>query len=422
MTSTVNFSLLLTFFIPWLSYAYRVRHNSGLAGYEDPYSLSNALDAIEVQRRQLADLSGPYGGYPSNLEPDIADTELYNIPNSLYYADRYPNSYYDRMRNSNSPQKRTAYHPHRVVPSVDELRRLFSNANPPVKRLAPLKRTMANDKDAAKESDKRSIKEDIINMEENKEELTDKLREMIDKAETMENKNEKVVTKTETITGENGKPVEIKETEISKTVPLKDGTGEFTEKVVEVFEKAMDNDNENGSDNSNGEITEEDSDSETVIGETEDDKEVPSSKVPELEQLISNYLSTSRTKSKRASSSDMKTVRALLNEISDLKEELNSLQIDKTLLDKENDYLANALKYATLDQLVGGEEFMTKEYDDIVKATQTEELLQMLLNDEDGDEEDIVDDDADEQSYPGEDGKFVFTNLLGKIDDSNYVF
>ena len=93
------------------------------------------------------------------------------------------------------------------------------------------------------------------------------------------------------------------------------------------------------------------------------------SKGPELEQLINEYLSHSKTKSKRASSSDLATIRALLRQIAKLKEELNSLQIEKTLDDKDNDYLANALKYATLDQLVGGEEFMTKEYDDIKKAT-----------------------------------------------------
>ena len=405
MLSTVNFSLLLTILIPLLSDAYRLRQNSGLAGYEDPYSLSNALGAIELQRRQLSDLSDQYGRYPSDLELNNADTEMYDIPNSPYYAERYPYSYYNRKRNINAPQKRTAYHPHRVVPSVDELRRLFSNANTPVKRIAPLKRTMVKDTNDARESDKRSVKDDIIDMEENKEQLTDRLREMIDTAEKMDNENEKVVTKTETIENENGEPEEIKETKISKTVPLKDGAGEFKEKVVEVFENAMGNDNEQAADNINEESAEGESISDSFIEESEVDSEVPNSKIPELEQLISSYLSNSRTKSKRASRSDLTTVRALLGQIAELKEELNSLEIDKTLLDKENDYLANALKYATLDQLVGGEEFMTKEYDDIVKATQTEELLQMLLEGQDGDEENTVDDDGDDQPYPVDAGK-----------------
>lgn len=420
MVSTVNFGLLLTFLIPLLSNAYRLRQNSGLVGYEDPYSLSNALGAIELQRRQIADLSDQYGRYPSDLELDNADTELYNIPNSPYYAERYPYSYYNRKRNINAPQKRTAYHPHRVVPSVDELRRLFSNANVPVKRLAPFKQTMVKDTNNVRDSDKRSIKDDMINMEENKEQLTDRLREMIDTAEKMDNGNEKVVTKTETIENENGEPEEVKETEISNTVPLKDGVGEFTEKVVEVFENAMDNDNEQEAEIKNEQNTGVDSSLDTVIGGTEVESEVPNSKIPELEQLISNYLSNSRTKSKRASRSDITTVRALLAQIAELKEELNSLEIDKTLLDKENDYLANALKYATLDQLVGGEEFMTKEYDDIVKATQTEELLQMLLEGQGVGEENTVDDDEDDQPYPGDAGEEMLEKRAGANSEGWY--
>ena len=405
MLPTVNFSLLLTFLIPWLSLAYRVRQNSGLAGYEDPYSLSNALGAIELQRRQLAELSDHLRGYPGGLELNNPDIELYDIPNSQYYAERYPSSYYDRKRNINAPQKRTAYHPHRVVPSVDELRRLFSNANTPVKRVAPPKRTPEKDPNDARMSDKRSIKDNIIDMEENKEQLTDKLREMIDAAEKADNENENVVSKTETIINENGVPEEIKETKISESVPLKDGSGKLTEKVVEVFENAMENNDRKGEDNTNEEIAESVSNSDTIIKETAIGSEVSDFKGPELEQLINEYLSNSRTKSKRASRSDLTTVRALLRQIAELKEELNSLQIEKTLEDKENDYLANALKYATLDQLVGGEEFMTKEYDDIKKATQTEELLQMLLEGPDEDEENTIVDDGTAETYRNDVGE-----------------
>ena len=81
---------------------------------------------------------------------------------------------------------------------------------------------------------------------------------------------------------------------------------------------------------------------------------------------------------------------------------MNSLQIEKTLEDKENDYLAYALRYAILDQLVGREEIMTKEYDALQKATQTEELLQMLLEGRDEDEEKTIFDDGTDETYPGD--------------------
>lgn len=385
MLASVNFSLLLTFLIPYLTTAYRVRQNIGLAGYDDPYSLSNALGAIDLQRRQLNELSGPRFSdqvkedyfYPREVRQRTPFVESPNLP---AYAESYPYHIAERSRSWNSPQKRTAYHPHRVVPTVNELRELFGAANLPVKRLAPVKRRYFKTETVDEtESEKTDIEDSDEDVSTDKDRLTDKLRKLIDAAEKIG--NEQISTHTETITTDDGPVEEIKETEISDAEPLKDESGALTEKVVDVFENAMTDDGDESEDSS---ATGNDNDSD--LAEEESDTDLSNVRTSELEELINDYLSKSQTKSKRASSTEASNVGTLLRQIAELKGRLSSVQILKALEDKENDYLARALKYATLDQLVGGEEFMTKEYEDIVKATETEELLQMLspdLNEED---------------------------------------
>ena len=53
---------------------------------------------------------------------------------------------------------------HRNGPRVSHIGRfrLFSNANPPIKRVAPPERTLDKDPNDARMSDKRSIENDII--------------------------------------------------------------------------------------------------------------------------------------------------------------------------------------------------------------------------------------------------------------------
>lgn len=400
MWASVNFSLLLTVLTPYLCLAYRLRQDVDLANYDDPYSLSNALGAIELQR-QLSDTSGDYFYYPRDHLQGSTKLGLYDIPNNPYYIKGYPFHNQEGSRNRNAPQKRTAYKPHRVVPSVDELRKLFSDAELPVKRVAPFRRRiMDKQTDETTMSDKRSIQENLNEMKERRDRLTDKLREMIDKAEKLS--KEEIVKEEQTVTKENDPTGKITKTEISESMPLNDGSGSFTEKVVEVFENAMEKNDEKGDKTS--EASEENDASDTDLFQEEN------TKTGELEDLINQYLSNSNAKSKRASSSDIQTVQELLRQIADLKEEISDLQIEKTLEDKENDFLARALKYATLDQLVGGDEFMSKEYDDIVKATETEELLQMLLSGQDVDEGNSAQDENAGQLAAGDNdlGKFSF--------------
>ena len=397
MLPPVNFSLLLTTLLSYVT-AYRARQNFGLAGYEDPYGLSNALGAIELQRRQFNGPSIPrysdeYGEEylsPDEIRQNRPSIEaLSNQFGRPYYAESYPYPYDNLNQKWNSPQKRTAYHPHRVVPSVDELRKLFASANLPVKRVVPVKRryfeTGMNNNMQSGHAEKKDIStEDILK---NKELLTDRMRQLINAAE--EKQNEKVVTETKTVSDENGPVEEVKEVDISETEPLDDKSGTLTEKLVEVFEDAMSNDDNQNADNGITDDGESDIVSESDTLNLENDAELSDVRSDELQDLISKYLSKSQSKSKRASSTETVNVEVLLNKIAQLKDELSSVQVQKALEDKENDYLSRALKYATLDQLSEGDEFMTKEYEDIVKATETEELLQMLSRASEQEEEDV---------------------------------
>ena len=383
MLHSVNLSLLLTSLISYIT-AYRLRQNAGLAGYEDPYSLSNALDAIEVQRRQLAEplgarYSDDFGDeylYPGEIRQTSRNDDTMNnyfegLGNIPYSLEGYPYRYQSRLRKLNSPQKRTAYKPRRVAPTVDELRELFGSANLPVKRVVPVKRRYfeagPNDQMIAA-----AARDDANNK---KKRLADRMRQLLDAAE--EKGSETVLTETKTSKDADEPEEEVEEVDISETKPLDDNTEKLPEKLVEVFEDAMSKD-DNQNKNDVKDTSESDTISDTDLVAVDNEEAHPGEKNDELEELITEYLSKSQSKSKRASSVEKVNVEVLLDEIAQLKDELSSAQVRSALEDRENDYLARALKYATLDQLSDGDDFMAKEYEDIAKATETEELLQIL--------------------------------------------
>ena len=62
---------------------------------------------------------------------------------------------------------------------------------------------------------------------------------------------------------------------------MKYGSGELTEKVVEVFEHALENNDQEGEDKANEEMAESVSNSDTIIKETETGSEVSDFKGPD---------------------------------------------------------------------------------------------------------------------------------------------
>ena len=240
------------------------------------------------------------------------------------------------------PKKRTAYSPHRVSPSFDQLRDLFGEANIPRKRMATQRLPRLIE-----------AEQHIRNAEEDTRDLAHK---MISEAQK--------ISETEVAEQTDGnKPTIVKDVKIEKTNP--DGT---TQTLEELFDGADTSDSDDQSSDDDGtESTEgENEESEVINNETDD--------------------SVSQTKTKRASSEpctqESVYIGELLTEIARLRSQLSKLETEQVLEDKENDLLADALVYSTLDQLSGGSEYVDKEYSDISKATDTEELIQMLADGE----------------------------------------
>lgn len=76
------------------------------------------------------------------------------------------------------------------------------------------------------------------------------------------------------------------------------------------------------------------------------------------------------------------TLLDLVQEVQELRGKVAQLQLIEYLEDKENDYLASALKSATLAQIRKGEPYLEEEYSEIQKALEIEEALQGLKDTE----------------------------------------
>lgn len=93
-----------------------------------------------------------------------------------------------------------------------------------------------------------------------------------------------------------------------------------------------------------------------------------------------NSLKKKKRMTKRDSSdkSNEETLLNLVQEVQELRGKVAQLQLIEYLEDKENDYLASALKSATLAQIRKGEPYLEEEYSEIQKALEIEETLQGL--------------------------------------------
>ncbi|XP_045200653.2 uncharacterized protein LOC123554509 isoform X2 [Mercenaria mercenaria] len=356
-----NVLLLLT--ISTLSESFRVRR-SGVAGYDDPYGLTNAFSGMDRPRRgdyrtllrkRVLENDNSYFNPNAGSNLDInpmeylrasrfSDLDRY-LPEYAYQSadspyeslERYPPPMtYGDFERGYGPKKRTAYKPHRVVPPIDELRSIFGEADVPMKRLAPVKR-----REPEKELD------ESIEMEESDKE---KNEVEIDKTETA-NAWGKLISAAEKLS------TNAVNTETNQETSKQEDNDDVTDKDLEdaLSDNDVLGDNFESADDENNE------EFESPVENEVEDKQVQS-------------------KSKRASSvgDSSDYVLGLLKEISDLKQRLYAGEMLRKLQDRENDYLANALKYATMDQIQESDQFIMNEYNDIAKATETEELIQQL--------------------------------------------
>lgn len=340
-----------------ISASFRIRR-SGVAGYDDPYGLTNAFADMERPRRadyrnllrsSVLEDDEPYFN-PNTLpldyigkSPFINEEEPYGyLPEYIYDKsykrsgpiDEYPFPNLQLDDHIYGPQKRTPQSSHRVVPTMEELRTIFGEADVPMKRVAPVKRQEPKQVMLI-EPDSYDEDED----ERGTETRAEAVRKLLNAAEQLsENEPQEDEEVSEDIEGENGEIIDI----LTDAKTYDDGETESETKIEA---------------DRNGDIVKE-----------------------ETNEVVSQ----AQSKSKRASngvSSDY--VLALLKQVSELKKKVSELELIQMLEGKENDYLANALKYATLDQLEEQDVFIEKEYDDIAKATETESLIQELIDGKD---------------------------------------
>lgn len=378
-------ALLLTLFTS-VSECFRVRR-SGLAGYADPYGLSNEYSDMGRPRR------GNYRTSYRNIL-DSEDDSLFN-PNSISNLDdeylrtisldnavgnsipmyaydtpyrTYPSYADPRMdyrgleEPTFNPIKRRAYTPRRRVPSIDELRSLFGEAEvPPMKRLVPVKR-----REPEKEIDEEKETE-------------------VDKSET-----QKIVKDKKELANEWGKLIDAAEKLTEEGVAVSDKVEKTEEdkELKDIFKDAQ---------------------TETKEGAATEERQTEEENKFEVSDIENYNTEKVQSKSKRASSSDVGDtsdyILGLLKQIEELKEKVTNLELLQMLEDRENDFLANALKYATLDQIHESDDLVSDEYNNIAKATETEELIQKVseaLDDEEKQEEEEVEEEAEDMLEPAQ--------------------
>ncbi|XP_052262813.1 uncharacterized protein LOC127866369 isoform X2 [Dreissena polymorpha] len=347
--------------------AFRIRR-SGVAGYDDPYGLTNAFEEIErptrngyesLLRAKVLEEDDPYFNPNEdnlrrmNVEPLVEDT--YNYVSPYEYGksfpqfsslEQIPDPYEGLNGRMFGPQKRTVHNPRRVVPTLQELQTIFGGADVPMKRLPIKRQEPAKDTKSESKATEPKLSEKSQFDKENREEAFRKLLSVAQNLKPAGETNEQAHSENEE------KAVTVKQ---SKTTVIESKTHEKL---------------------------------------TEHDTNESSQKV----ELIDSDDSLN-SKSKRASEINLppKLVAELLEQINILKEKVSKLEVLQMLEERENDYLANALKFATLDQIEGRDDFVNKEFDDINKATETEAMIQSLTEDK---PDEVDGDDVKLESQP----------------------
>ena len=375
-------TLFIVYLLSIFSDGFRIRR-SGLAGFNDPYALSNAYSDLTNRRRRtelgplvmddddsyfnpnsLNDLEdndsffmgSPYLDEAESIPKYLQGYRIQSPYTSFRNKQEYPFSYGDLEEPVYTQQKRMSHKSHAFKrmgqSSIKELQRIFASADVPEKKLAPVKR---REPVIRKKSEQSGSK-----MKETKN-LVQKVREILAAAEK--------ITREETKQGkELGlEPEVVEDAVVEKVSP--DGSTEEKKELVTVTET---NNDETPDEN--------ESNIDKNVAKEGDIDEVESSNEGEI--VEKTKAGTFQSKSKRASIkyNSEEYVRDLEDEITNLRDEVVRLQLLQILEDKENDFLANALKLATLDQLNNDDRLVAGEYEDISKATDTEELIQQITN------------------------------------------
>ncbi|KAK3602234.1 hypothetical protein CHS0354_032874 [Potamilus streckersoni] len=408
---------------------FRIRRRSAeFSRFEDPYALSNAYQSLDRQRRRISAEEGlgnillssgvNYLKQPYDTD-DIMDYLTSENPQDRFSTGDYYNlPIYERVRDLKEDNKeefpyllpynnedalqaqkrtfRTPYTPQRVKPSISELEDVFGSQNVPIKRLAPVRRSGPLIQAAVSEAESlldenEKLSEADTQLDDNVE-LIQTMKELLQKVENVD-KSKLPKDGSET---DSSKPIEtIQEIIKVKTdeFPLKNSgkEGSTIEASKQELDEIFGGNNESDDESVIPLKVVEEHREEILKQATNGNDFVP---VEEKEETIVKEVESlddsGSSKAKRGVNEDVgKTelnVDELLTTILALNNEVSRLRLLQVLEDKENDYLASALQQATLEQLENNENYLKDEYDDINRATETEELIQILLQKDEPDE------------------------------------
>lgn len=357
-----------------VSLAFRLRR-SDITGYRHPYYLRNEIgdngrprtieyrkvrennilddDAYFSPNSELDHIVNQNSLHPSYV-PEYGNSKSHPLFSS---SEEYPYLYSGYDEPSNGLKKRTAYNPHRIVPTTDELRTLFGKTDVPVKHVTPVKRQEPNVKVLSTDHESiDNIDNNIVDKEFTNETITGTMRNLVNAAE-------KLITDAAKL-NDKGKSKTTEERIVVEGSPEGD-----TEILDQVFSETKT-------------LVDMNKDQNNLESDYHNSDALPSSDIDDNSER--------QALSKRASSGteNAEYVLQLLQKISELKKKLSKFETLQMLEDRENDFLANALKYSTLDQMQRKDGYIEQEYNQIAKATEIESMIQQLTQGEDNKQDD----------------------------------
>lgn len=372
---------------------------------QNPYDLSRALDVLERERRRIENqeylrelLENQDSLYPYEDDQGyVAYKEPYESPGRYTIADildAYPGLSLSGLQKPLRSAKRSrSVHTHTSEPTFKELENIFSPSNSASKKrdtsLSIHNLPNLKEKESKiKITETKSAKIEDTDTDENKSSEKE-AADNENKKQISESEMEKLLSEAEKV----DKDEVVKEVENEKVIS-KDSEPVKEELKTVFSEEKDDNSEQNNQDSdktidNNNKATDDEKQDNARDEPGEGGEKIDSERFWKLNEFVNL---ASGNKKKRGAKRDFgeneetqKSMIELVSEVEALRDEVSRLKLVEFLEDKENDFLASALKDATLAQLQGTNQYLKGEYGDIERAIEVEELLQTVKSDENDD-------------------------------------
>lgn len=373
MKEFVLLTVLLTFLDFKQSHSFSVQKR-GIQTHSD---LQNALKVLQRKRRRVenSDLINRYGEVSDSYLPYdqlVPYGDAYNEENPDGLTDQYVlanmlNTYPDQYQDVSDNSKEQTDEPE--TPTLEELKQVFNEVDAKDVKQSESKTSNSDSKPAKGKNEKISQKQ---------------LDQLLSEAVKVPSTN----SKSENEPGKVDKPEPVSADELKDVF-----------KEIKITEKLEDGNKSKIETISSGEIL--NSDQENSL----------STKNKRMAKR-DNSLDT-KTDTKIDTNTD-ETLLNLVQENQELRGTVYRLKLIEYLEDKENDYLASALKDATLAQLRNTEEYLEDEYKEIQKALEIEQALQEIKeSDPDGEVEANLEPESDIEQTEDKRSESPYEDNLG---------